>query len=149
MNGADSASTCRTGAAANPVTRAAPSGRHLAGDQRDPVGFQALLAFDDIDPDPLPRLDDIQLAAPQRRNMNENVLAATVGRNEGVTLLEPEPLHLAFERLRRAHGPLIDPSRARRDSGAHVDAEDIGHEGSLCPGGDLAGDGGALAALVI
>ena len=124
----------------------------LVGDKRDAVGFEALLALDHLDPDPLARLERIQLAAPQRRDVNKDVLAAAVGRDEAVALLMPEPFDRSLERLRRARGRRSNPSsdrRARCDGGTRVDAEDIGDKRPLRPGADLAGDRGTLADIVI
>src|SRR4051794_10295134 len=86
------------------------SGRESARDHLDAVGLKALATLDDLDPHPLTGLDNIELAAPQRRDMNKDVLAAVIGRNKAVTLLGSEPLHQSFDRLRRARMPAIKPA---------------------------------------
>ena len=47
-------------------------------------------------------------------DMNKDVLAAAIGRDEAVALLGPEPFHRPFERLRRARGPAVEAASARR-----------------------------------
>ena len=66
-------------------------------------------ALDHIDADPLARFEDIQLAAPQCRDVNKDVLAAAIGRDEAVTLLVAEPFDRPIERLRGTGGAAGGP----------------------------------------
>ena len=71
-------------------------------DQRDAVGFEALAALDDIDADALTGGEFVHTAAPQRGDVNENVLAPAIWRDEAIALVGLEPLDRAVERLCRS-----------------------------------------------
>src|SRR5579885_3046309 len=105
-------------------------------EERDAIRFQALLAVDDIDADALPRIEAAQSAAPQGRHMDEDVLAAAIGRNEAIALVGLEPFDGAFERGGRPRGAPL----ARIDGGRIVDVEDVGDERPFGAVADLAGD---------
>ena len=115
----------------------------------DTVGFEPLLAVDDIDPHPLPGPQAVDAAAAQSGDVDEDVLAAAIGGNEPVAFVGFKPLHRAFERGRRARRVAIGPAGLRRHDGAGVDVQHIGDERSLGAGADFAGDQGTLADVIV
>src|ERR1700738_3478776 len=83
-------------------------------DQRDAVGLQALIAFDDLDLDPLTGVESGDAAAAQRGDVDEDILAAAVGGDEPVALVGFEPFDDALERRCRPRSAAI-PAATRGD----------------------------------
>src|SRR6202022_1454195 len=109
-------------------------------EEGDALGFEAFLAVDHFDPDPLAGIEGVDAAAAQRGDVDEHILAATVRRNKAVTLFGLEPFHRAFHGLGRPGAAAVDAaaSALRRHRGAVVDIQDGRHQRALRPGAALA-----------
>src|SRR5205814_4541776 len=71
-------------------------------DQRDAVGFETLFTVDNIDSDPLSRIQRVDPATAQRSDVDEHILAAAIRRDEAVALFGFEPFDRAFHDRRLA-----------------------------------------------
>src|SRR6185437_16116127 len=120
------------------------AGRIIPSKHHDAVGFQPLLAVDDLDPHALAGLERGDAAAAQRRHMDEDVLAAAIGRDEAIAPIRLEPFHHALEAGRGKWRV----ARAAGGGGAVVDGENGEDERPARPHADLADDRSALARLV-
>src|SRR5690348_1022496 len=83
-------------------------------DEGDAVGFEAFFAVDDVDADALAGVERGEAAAAQRSDVDEDILAAAVGRNEAVALLGLEPFDGAFQGLGRPRPAAVGAAAALR-----------------------------------
>src|SRR5579862_6669665 len=144
------ASARPAGAQARRAGRSPTPSREVSGYDGDALGLQPLAAVDHVDPHPLAGAEQIDPGTPERGDMDENVLAAAIGRNKPVALFGLEPFDRALERRRRprrsavkpvapAIAPRVAPGiapgiAARRRRGAAVDIQHQGDERPLGAG---------------
>jgi len=108
--------------------------------QTDPDGLWTFAAFGDIHDHTLAFVERADPGPLERRGVDKRVLAALVANDKSKALLGIEPLHCPGffnSRLggRRAAARcwVCRPPCRRRPGGAAVDADDLGHLGSLLP----------------
>src|SRR6516225_8622211 len=120
-------------------------------DQGDAIRLEAFLAVDDFDPDPLAGTQSIDATAAQGGDVDEHVLATTVGRNEAVAFFGLEPFHRALHGRGRPGSAVVHTAGAalRHYCRAVVDIQDIGDQRTFCSGADLADDRGTFAHVLI
>src|SRR6266852_5563311 len=120
-------------------------------DQGDTFGLEALFAFDNLDLDPLTGVERGDAAAAQSGDVDEHILAAAVGGDESVAFFGFEPFHRTLDRRCRPGSAAIGPAgpAGRRRCGTVVDIQDAGHQRAFRAGGDLAGDRGTFAHILI
>src|SRR5215469_16207582 len=87
------------------VQRCAMSRRSDDGDR---IRLQALASVDHLDADALARSECFDAAAAQGGDVDEHILAATVGRDEPVALVGLEPFDRAFHAAGRAPSAAVD-----------------------------------------